>query len=277
MSGSFRVHHLNCAHFRTMSLNGRRLICHVLLVETPADGLVLVDSGLGSADYAAISSRLGKAFAYGFARPVVDPSLAAVEQVKALGFDPKEVRHVVLTHLDLDHVGGLSDFPWATVHVHATELDTAMTRKTMSARGRYRPPMWAHKPHFQSYSAEGEKWFGFEAVRQLAGLPEEILLVPLIGHSTGHCGVAVESDQGWLLHAGDAYFDPREVHQAKRQCAPGVALFQTLTMTDRKQRMHNQTRLRRLIAQHPDISVFSAHDPGGMPQSQTGRVMPPPA
>jgi glyoxylase-like metal-dependent hydrolase (beta-lactamase superfamily II) len=257
-----------------MSLNGRKLVCHVLLVETPAHGLVLVDTGLGSADYADISSRLGKAFAYGFARPRVDPALAAIEQVKALGFDAKDVRHIVQTHLDLDHVGGLSDFPWATVHVHATELDAAMTRKTLSARGRYRPRMWAHKPHFQGYSMEGEKWFGFEAVRQLVGLPEEVLLVPLIGHSTGHCGVALDTAEGWLLHAGDAYFDPREVHQPKRQCALGVAIFQTFTASDRKLRFRNQTRLRRLIARHPDISVFSAHDPGGIPPSPTGRVTP---
>ena len=29
---------------------------------------------------------------------------------------------IVLTHLDLDHAGGLADFPQATVHVSATEL-----------------------------------------------------------------------------------------------------------------------------------------------------------
>jgi hypothetical protein len=61
-----RVHHLNCAHLRHMSLSGLQLACHVLLVETPASGLVLVDTGLGTADYAGISSRLGWGFAYGY-------------------------------------------------------------------------------------------------------------------------------------------------------------------------------------------------------------------
>jgi glyoxylase-like metal-dependent hydrolase (beta-lactamase superfamily II) len=45
-----RVHHLNCAHLRRLSLGGLPLACHVLLVETPASELVLVDSGLGTAD-----------------------------------------------------------------------------------------------------------------------------------------------------------------------------------------------------------------------------------
>ena len=141
-----RVHHLNCAHIQRMVVGGLPLACHVLLAETPASGLVLVDSGLGTADYADISSRLGRAFAYGYARPAINPALAAIRQVAALGFDPRDVRHIVQTHLDLDHVGGLSDFPGAVVHVREPELVAAMARKGARARGRYRPPMWAHSP-----------------------------------------------------------------------------------------------------------------------------------
>ena len=48
-----RIHHLNCAHIQRIVLGGLPLACHVLLVETPTSGLVLVDTGLGTADYAA--------------------------------------------------------------------------------------------------------------------------------------------------------------------------------------------------------------------------------
>jgi hypothetical protein len=48
MSG-IRVHHLNRAHLRRLPLGGLPLACHVLLVGTPASGLVLGDTGLGSA------------------------------------------------------------------------------------------------------------------------------------------------------------------------------------------------------------------------------------
>ncbi len=136
-----RVHHLSCAHLQRLSMGGRPFVCHVLLIETPASGLVLVDTGLGTADYADIASRLGRGFALGYAKPAVDPSLAAIRQLPALGFDPRDVRHIVQTHLDLDHVGGLSDFPWATVHVHETEREVALARKGIKARGRFRPRM----------------------------------------------------------------------------------------------------------------------------------------
>ena len=265
MTSPLRAHHLNCAHITAMKLGGQTLACHVLLVETPDSGLVLVDSGLGTADYAAISSRLGSGFAKLYARPAVDPELAAVRQIRKLGFDPADVRHIVQTHLDLDHVGGLSDFPNATVHVHGTELKAATERKGVKARARYRPPMWAHQPNWQTYTVEGEPWFGFEAVRDLAGLPPEILYVPLPGHTLGHCGVAVQTERGWLLDAGDAFFDPGEVHGPTRKVAFRVGIFEAVVTTDKKLRVRNQDRLRAFVAQHPEVNVFAAHDPGGFP------------
>src|SRR2546429_4224699 len=53
----------------------------------------------------------------------------------------------------------------------------------------------------------GEPWFGFRAVRDLPGLPPEILVIPLPGHTRGHIGVAVDTGAGWLLHAGDAFYE----------------------------------------------------------------------
>jgi glyoxylase-like metal-dependent hydrolase (beta-lactamase superfamily II) len=267
MSSGLRVHHLDCAHVTTMHLGGQPLTCHVLLVETPSSGLVLVDTGLGTGDYIAPAKRLGYTFTYGYARPAWDPRLAAIRQIQALGLDPGDVRHIVQTHLDLDHVGGLADFPEATVHVHETEFHAAMQRKGIKARSRYRPPMWMHSPHWRTYAHEGERWFGFESVRSLEGLPDEIFFIPLPGHTMGHCGVVLNTEDGWLLDAGDAYFDPREVHQRVWQCAFSVRLFEAIVTTDKRLRFHNQDRLRELIATHPEIDVFASHDPTALPAS----------
>ena len=99
-------------------------------------------------------------------------------------------------------------------------------------------------PDFVTYSAEGEHWLGFEAVRDLMGLPEQILLVLLPGHTRGHCGVAVQGDAGWLLDAGDAYFDARQVHQPVPQPVPQVGLrvglFERVVTTDKRLRLYNQ-------------------------------------
>ena len=273
-----RVHHLNCACIQRLSIRGKQLGCHVLLVETPSSGLVLVDTGLGTQDYADLTSRLTMSFVYGYARPKKDPALAAINQIRALGFDPADVRHIVMTHMDLDHVGGLSDFPKAKVHLHTAEWKQCTERKRFKDKHRYLPAMWAHGLDTEFYAETGEPWFGFEAVRQLRGLPPEILMVPLFGHTMGHCGVAVQSTRGWMLHAGDAYFDADEVKLPQRRCALQVGLFQMINQTHRGLRLHNQARLRAFTAEHPEVQVFCAHNPWELEDAQRqSKVIPPPA
>ncbi len=257
-----RVHHLNTASIQGISVLGQHLVCHVLLLETTDAGLVLVDTGLGAKDYLDMSGRLGRQFNRVYARPVIDPSLAAVEQIRALGFDPPDVRHIVQTHLDLDHVGGLADFPDALVHVHATELDAAQRRDGFRARHRYRPTLlFEHNPKWRTYTHGGEPWMGFDAVRGLDGLGDDILMVPLFGHTHGHCGIAVDTGDGWLLDCGDAYFDAREIKLPTRKCGPGPELFQLMVTTEREKRRHNQDRLRALHAERPEIDIFCGHNP----------------
>ena len=250
---------------KPVALGGRAMVCHCLLVETPRDGLVLVDSGFGACDLHDPKPRLGRYFAgtMGIAR---DPRIAAVAQVRALGHRPEDVRHIVLTHMDLDHAGGLVDFPWARVHVHRAEHEVATTRPTVMSRQRYRPAQWAHAPEFRTYEDRGESWFGFDAVRAREGLPPEILLIPTFGHSRGHSAVAVDTGDGWLLHAGDAYFDQGEVHADKRTCHPLLRVFQSIVEVDRKARLGNQDRLRALAKARPEVRVFSAHDAREMPE-----------
>jgi glyoxylase-like metal-dependent hydrolase (beta-lactamase superfamily II) len=111
-------------------------------------------------------------------------------------------------------------------------------------------------------TAGGERWFGFEAVRQLAGLPDDLLLIPLPGHTRGHSGVAVRTGERWLLHAGDAYFFHGEVDPAHRHSTPGLRLFQTVVQVDGPSRHRNQDRLYELSVAHgKDVDLVSAHDP----------------
>lgn len=96
-------------------------------------------------------------------------------------------------------------------------------------------------------------------MRALSDANPDILLVPLPGHSEGHAGVAVRSGEGWLLHAGDAYFSHREV--ARAPSSPlGLALFQRMRSVDNAARLANQDRLRALSREHGhQVQIFSAH------------------
>lgn len=263
-----RVHHLNCGTHCPLGgaiFDGasRGLLAsiptHCLLIETDG-GLVLVDTGYGLRDVQKPHDRL----------PWLWPAIlnvrlrereTAIRQIEALGFSASDVRHIVLTHLDFDHAGGIEDFPEARVHVLGVERAAAMRPKgSFVARQRYRQRQWDEVRDWRSYAPVGEPWFGFDAVRQLEGLPPEILLIPLRGHTEGHAGVAVQTSTGWLLHAGDAYLHHTQMHTHGRS-PPGLSVYEHIMDTDRPARRQNQQRLRALRQTHAaEVRIFCSHD-----------------
>lgn len=259
-----RVHHLNCGSLCPLGgclVTGEgtpfaraRLVCHCLLVESEA-GLILVDTGLGTADMHAARQRLGCSFMT-YSRPLLDLQETAAHQVERLGFRRSDVRHIVVTHLDIDHAGGLPDFPDAEVHVLEDEHRAAVRLHTEQ---RYQKAHWAHGPAWRLHRCEGERWHGFDAVQALAGLPD-VLLVPLTGHTEGHCGVALRTPEGWMLHAGDAYFFRGQI-TGDRMTPLGLGALQQVLDVAPRTRRANTMRLAALRKTHPEIRVFSSHDP----------------
>lgn len=280
-----RIHHLNCVstcpaggHLmdgRTPGVLTRgQLCCHCLLVES-GQGLVLVDTGLGLRDCASPRTRLS-AFFLALLSPDLREEMTAARQIERLGFRRGDVRHIVLTHLDFDHAGGLDDFPEASVHMMAAERDYAVLQKTWLDRQRFRPQQWYDtRPRWKVHAPDrGGRWFGFDCVSDIPGLPPELLMVPLPGHTHGHAGIAVRGDDGrWLLQAGDAYFHHREMDLQRPWCTPGLRLYQTLMEKDRRRRLGNQRRLRDLKRRHgAEVRICCGHDPVEFEQL-TGRSM----
>lgn len=263
-----KIHHLNCAtccpiggHLVdgiTPGIGRSKLVCHTLLIETE-QGLVLIDTGMGLQDVHHPKERICSFFRK-VLRPILREYETAHYQIKQLGFEPEDVRHIVLTHLDFDHAGGIDDFPNATVHLLDTELKASQNRNTFISRSRYSPAQLTHSKDWTTYYPTGERWYGFQCVRELKGLPPEILMIPLVGHSEGHCGVAVETDKGWLLHAGDAYFYRGELEK-KPHSTPGLRAYQKMMEVNRDLRLRNQERLRHLAQNYQhEVTIFSAHD-----------------
>lgn len=250
-----------------------RLANHCLLVET-RDSLVLVDTGYGLRDIAAPRTRLSPFF-LALLQPELREEMSAVRQIQALGYAPTDVRHIVLSHLDFDHAGGLDDFPHATVHLLGSEVVTATAQATMLDRMRYRPEQWSTRSGWLTYEAPSSStWRGFQAI-SLQGLPPEILLVPLLGHTLGHAGVAIDEGSRWLLYAADAYFFHGEM-QKSPVCTPGLRFYQKLMEQDGGLRLANQRRLRELSLSAADVRVFCAHDSLEL-EALTGRSLSQPA
>ena len=91
-----------------------------LALRHPREGWILVDTGYGDRFLAATQS-----FPQRFYRWVTPATPAGTTSalLAAAGIPPAEIRHVVVTHFHADHVGGLAEFPHATIHHHAEALE----------------------------------------------------------------------------------------------------------------------------------------------------------
>ncbi|MEO5970109.1 MAG: MBL fold metallo-hydrolase [Bdellovibrionia bacterium] len=245
-----RIHHLNCISTcplggklmdeRTESLVRRgHLTCHCLLVETDST-LILIDTGFGLFDVKNPTSRLSKFF-LSLVSPEFREEMTAIRQIERLGLD---------------------DFPDAMVHLLQAERDLALAQKTWLDRQRFRPQQWTNRGNWVTYQPDqGESWFGFSRVKLIKNVPPEIVMIPLVGHTFGHSGVAVREKGAWKLLAGDAYFFYREMNVEHPWCTPGLRLYQFMLQKDGKSRINNQRRLRTLIQQHHrEVTVFCSHD-----------------
>jgi len=260
-----KIHHLNCGSLcpcggkLPKSIFPSELVCHCLMIESE-QGLILIDSGLGKKDIenpkrlGLISSILGIK---------KDLKLSAIDQIKNLGFSKNDVRHIIPTHLDLDHAGGINDFPNAIVHTSKSEYSSALFPKSINEKTRYRQSNWNENTKWQIYDDKaksyGEKWFGFNSVREVEGLPSDILLIPLPGHSKGHFGIAIQNNEGWLLHAGDSYFNTNEI-SLNRKPLLGLSIFQRLIHQSYKNAINNQQQLIRLKNSESKVKIICSHD-----------------
>ena len=270
-----KIHHLDLGPARPLGgklMDGvspgalARLTCHCLLVETESHGLVLVDTGFGLRDTLRPTPRL-PAWNLALLRPRLHPERTAIRRLKKMGFAPTDVRHIVMTHLDFDHAGGLIDFPHATVHLTAAEAEAATHPRGFIERSRWRPAQWGDTHRWHTVEtrlgsrSSADTLFGLRNVREIEGLPPDILFVPLPGHTPGHAGVAVKGPRGWMLHAGDSYFNRAEAH-GDGHAPPLVAAYERLMADDIDDQRESLARLRTMLrAPDADIAVFCTHDP----------------
>ncbi len=251
-----KIHHLNCGSLKPYFPDVHSIV-YCLLVETSA-GLVLVDTGFGTEDYLNPSRKMRFFLKWmGVPREMKE---TAISQVQELGFQVDDVKHIIQTHLHIDHAGGLRDFPQAEVHVHEKEFQAIHNPKGLMEFA-YLKEHWRLEPHWNRYQETTQDWFGFEAIPILSTPEADFHFIPLHGHTRGHCGVAIGKPGNWLLHCGDAaspYHAGADLHGHD----PSTYLLSFIPNGLANSIMGGHApKLRKLLADHGDqIQAISAHD-----------------
>jgi glyoxylase-like metal-dependent hydrolase (beta-lactamase superfamily II) len=189
----------------------------------------------------------------------------AHEQIQQLGYKSEDVRHIAITHMHLDHVGGITDFPNAKIHIFDQEFEAITRPRTLEERFVCRREHWAHDPNWIIHELEGDKWFGFDCTSPFELGDTEFRFVPLTGHTRGHSAVAVRSQDSWLLHCGDAYVHHGDVKPDGPIYPPKykitLDILGLFSHAFRVLGVHS-SKLRRLLRDHGDeVHIFCSHDP----------------
>lgn len=252
-----KIHHLNCVKIESPMGSA---IGHCLLIEEN-NKLTLIDSGIGLLECKEPEKRLGKELitSVGFA---FDENLTAIMQIEKLGFHPENVENIICSHLDPDHIGGVADFPEAQIHVSKEEY-----KSFKNGNERYLQQQLSHNPDLKLYETNNTECFGLPARKVDVNLQTtEVFLIPLFGHTLGHCGIGIQLKNQWIFYVGDAYYLRAELEEKYHP----VDQLATIRAVDNNLRLESLDKVRGIIKNFGQLEYFGYHDPNEFKNDKDG-------
>ena len=208
------------------------------------DGVILVDAGASAANK---SLPRWHPYFRNAVRFDIEPDEEAGPQLRAIGIRSGDVRRVVLTHLHIDHDGGLGAFPASEVLVSPGEL-----RRASGIAGRlrgYLPQRWPKHFDPKPLALDGGAYGPFARSKRLTG-DGAIVAVATPGHTPDHFSVIVEDGDKTVFIAGDASYSEATMLAGT---IDGVS-------EDESQAAATLAAIRAFAASRPTI-YLPAHDP----------------
>ena len=224
-------------------------------IENP-EGVIVVDTG--AAAHLKSLPRWHPYFRFAV-RFDIEPEQEVGPQLRGLGIGARDVKTVVLTHLHIDHDGGLAHFPHSRILASAGEI--ARTSGIAGAMLGYLPKRWpkwfAPEPLAWQPTACGP--FASSARISAAG---DVIAVPTPGHTPNHLSVVVRDGDHEIMLAGDAsYLESTMLSGA----VDGVSPDETVAAA-------TLARIREFCSQRPTV-YLPAHDPHAAQRLRQGRTV----
>lgn len=191
-------------------------------IEHPGAGLILVDTGFhGSvavdpgASLGPILGRLAKA--RGAIR--MGPGDSAPDQLRERGFNPADVRFVVMTHLHIDHASGMSQFPDATFVFSKREWEAA---RDGGLKQGYIQRQFDHAFDYRLLDFDGQDVSSFASFGRSLDLfgDGSLRVVYTPGHTLGHMSVVARLADREFLIVSDAAYTMRTIRESVMPFGP---------------------------------------------------------
>lgn len=177
----------------------------VWVIEHP-EGIIVIDTG-ENADSMEVDQYLSKESWYAryqfknACNVKIQRQSEINQQLSGINIKVDDVKLVVLTHMHLDHIDGLRNFPKQEIMVGDFEF-THPDNVFKSIL-----PAW-FKPNRLSY--QPGKIEVFDAAFPVTQA-EDLLYIPTPGHTPGHSSLVFRTDEFDIMFAGDASYDQAQV------------------------------------------------------------------
>jgi N-acyl homoserine lactone hydrolase len=189
----------------------------------------------------------------------IEPEQEFGPQLRCLGIGARDVKMVVLTHLHIDHDGGLAHFPHSRILASSEELARASgIRGAILGYLANRWPKW-FDPRPLSWQQSSFGPFQRSARITNAG---DIVAVPTPGHTPAHLSVVVIDGDQQIMLAGDASYLERTMLSGT---IDGVSANEAAARS-------TLAGIRALTAQRPTI-YLPAHDPKSAERLQERQIV----
>ena len=180
----------------------------MFLIDHPK-GLVLYDTGMHpdvSVDALKYWGPVAKVFI-----PHMKPGQAIDKQLIKLGYKPQDVKYVILSHMHLDHAGGMTLFPNATFIVRKAELQTAWWPESFQ-RGAYMLKDFQDTRGYNYIEIGNEDYDVFN--------DGSLISINTQGHTQGHQSLIVNLPKsGMIVLTGDSCYMMENLNQ---RVVPGI-------------------------------------------------------